>query len=401
MESKNLIVLLTVCTGLFYGCKSRPDTNSGKIPILDIAQVIESNPSIEDPVKVKNISFIPLETNEEVLLKNPKLLSFENNSIWILSNQAVFRFDEKGRFVHKIDHRGQGPQEYRSLDDIAVDYENARIFCLDDDYYNPRLIQYGFDGDYIGSFKLTGNSRIEYIEENLWTASDPANIPSHYIINRYDISTGEKTDSLMKPDYNPEQVGPGIILTDFYLSGGKINVKYNYNDTAFYIENGRLHPHLIYRLGEYVMPIEVSTALYQDSKKYVIDFRHKETASLAFVSYTRNQNSLNVSGTYEEIIKRVEEYEKHSIRFHEVWDKNKGKLIYRKVTNPEKKKENPEGIIFTDGRLTLCIDPEMADDQHVYTLLEAYQYLEYMKKDPGFISDIKEEDNQILCVIKI
>lgn len=64
----------------------------------------------------------------------------------------VLLFDRKGKFIHKIGKKGQGPGEYASLTDIAVDEEENRIYLG-----GHKLICYDFEGNYMKQVSIPGS----------------------------------------------------------------------------------------------------------------------------------------------------------------------------------------------------------------------------------------------------
>ena len=74
---------------------------------------------------VTDIKYIPLETNDSVILAEIKTLVYENGKIMIIDRGSFncWVFDNEGKLYCKIDDRGQGPNEYIGISDMFV-YEN-------------------------------------------------------------------------------------------------------------------------------------------------------------------------------------------------------------------------------------------------------------------------------------
>ena len=86
----------------------------------------------ENIVKLSDIAdtvtFIPLETKEESRLGSIDKLILENGNYIIVDKQlasAVFVFDQRGKFLHKIGRKGKAKNEYIELTDAAVDNDNV------------------------------------------------------------------------------------------------------------------------------------------------------------------------------------------------------------------------------------------------------------------------------------
>lgn len=82
------------------------------------------------------VEVIPLETNERSLLQfqlgEPDQVVIKNNHYYFLdeSQDAIFIFNDKGRFVKKFDKRGSGPGEYISLDGFVVANKTNQLEVL-------------------------------------------------------------------------------------------------------------------------------------------------------------------------------------------------------------------------------------------------------------------------------
>lgn len=82
------------------------------------------------------VEVIPLETNEKSLLQfqlgEPDQVVVKNNHYYFLdeSQDAIFIFNYKGRFVQKFDKRGSGPGEYISLDGFVVTDKTNQLEVL-------------------------------------------------------------------------------------------------------------------------------------------------------------------------------------------------------------------------------------------------------------------------------
>ncbi|MDR2119830.1 MAG: 6-bladed beta-propeller [Tannerella sp.] len=77
----------------------------------------------------KSVELIPLETNQDVLIGQLRKIIFHNGRYYTFDRQqqTVHVFDDKGKFIFKIDGRGQGPDEYPSLDDMPAFRMNRAV----------------------------------------------------------------------------------------------------------------------------------------------------------------------------------------------------------------------------------------------------------------------------------
>ncbi len=112
--------------------------------------------------ELADTEFIPLETNNSVLLRligtckgNEYLLT--NEYIYLEDRQEdIYTFTRKGKFVHKINRKGGGPEEYAFIGSFVADPKNEEIFIQD--YYSSaerkrgRTMVYDLKGNYKRDF---------------------------------------------------------------------------------------------------------------------------------------------------------------------------------------------------------------------------------------------------------
>ena len=113
--------------------------------------------------ELADTEFIPLETNDSVLLRligtcqgNEYLLT--NEYIYLEDRQEdIYTFTRKGKFVHKFNRKGGGPEEYAFIGSFVADPKNEEIFIQD--LYSPaerkkigRTMVYDLKGNYKRDF---------------------------------------------------------------------------------------------------------------------------------------------------------------------------------------------------------------------------------------------------------
>lgn len=78
---------------------------------------------------IADVEYIPLETGKDILLSNVLNGLSVSDSLLITINQqgTVFIFDIDGRLKSQFNHTGKGPNEYRSISKIAVDFDKKDI----------------------------------------------------------------------------------------------------------------------------------------------------------------------------------------------------------------------------------------------------------------------------------
>jgi hypothetical protein len=134
LSVKKLSVLILIC--FISSCNNVDDKNSYnqnyKIISVNVVEVegfgVKSNEFISD------FHLVELSTPENVYFGNPDVLQIKNNSIYIMDlyqTNKLLKFDLEGQFKYEIMNYGQGPGEFISPRDFALDYENDRLAILD------------------------------------------------------------------------------------------------------------------------------------------------------------------------------------------------------------------------------------------------------------------------------
>lgn len=101
---------------------------------------------------IVDVEYIPLETNDEFITRGTlrdvgrELLVVTN----LPSDGDIFLFDRKGKALKKINHLGQGAEEYVGVLGITLDENNNELFV--NDHYTERMLVYDLDGNYKTDF---------------------------------------------------------------------------------------------------------------------------------------------------------------------------------------------------------------------------------------------------------
>jgi hypothetical protein len=102
-----------------------------------------------------SIELIPLETSPDVLIAGiTKIINHQDK--WYMMDKPqsiIFVFDRTGKFLFKIDKKGQGPGEYAFISNFNINPFTGKLELLDP---SGRLNIYDLSGNYIET------KRIEY-----------------------------------------------------------------------------------------------------------------------------------------------------------------------------------------------------------------------------------------------
>ena len=121
-----------------------------------------------------DVEYIPLETNDEFI--NRACVQAVGEKYIIVTNfyddGNIFVYGRNGKAIRKINHKGQGGEEYVSMRSVSLDEENNEIFI--NDHYKKRIKVYDLEGNFKRSLKqkTEGDSQFyweifNYDKENL------------------------------------------------------------------------------------------------------------------------------------------------------------------------------------------------------------------------------------------
>ena len=126
-----LIILLFSCNEV---------SRNGNTQSFEIKTAILS--SDEEPIEnyVDSVWYVPLETTEASVLAPFNDYVLADTSIIILSNNELFRFNDKGKYHCKIEQHGQGPEDLGFINDIVWNDERKELYAWDG--MNAKLLVY-------------------------------------------------------------------------------------------------------------------------------------------------------------------------------------------------------------------------------------------------------------------
>lgn len=127
------------------GCQSSSKERKSSFPEIRVNQTPDEKEITLQEI-AEEISYIPLETNDTMLLRGV-FLSICNEGIAVMHqvDGQVFLFDGKGKARGSISRKGGGPEEYVGMQQAVVDWKRNELFVLD---YKPRIRVYDLNGRY-------------------------------------------------------------------------------------------------------------------------------------------------------------------------------------------------------------------------------------------------------------
>ena len=149
------IIMYIACLFVLTGCSSGKQTDKTEREVE--YKITYNDPTVTVPALdlFREISYLPLETNDSSLLSNtPRQIIRENGYLYITdinTKKEVYIYDLKGKYVRKISRRGEGPEEYIGFFRIAV---NKRGWVTLGDRVQHAIVTYDTEGNFISKIRI-------------------------------------------------------------------------------------------------------------------------------------------------------------------------------------------------------------------------------------------------------
>ena len=209
-----------------------------------------------------NISYIPLETKSECLLRRINEYVFFNDKLIVSDFSRLYQFDSQGKFISKISEKGEGPSDYTYINSIVKNDKSNSFYLFTAGKIN------------IYDQKLQYSKSIPNTERMYFGKSTPEGIFLMYLGCLYRL-VGDTTTiySFMEldtlgnvltkiPNSSPiESSFNGMILGTVPLYKHKESMRFmDYgNDTLFtYTKNEGKVPYAIFNLGSMKRDVDIS-----------------------------------------------------------------------------------------------------------------------------------------------
>jgi hypothetical protein len=119
---------------LLTGCGNNVQKKVEKLEVIPISTIDLSAtyPQMDNGYDCE-LEYIPLETNDKVLIAGRNHLSYVSEEKIIITNTNlgdIFVFDSKGKALSHFNHRGRGPEEYADTRRVKYDSKRSEIFAF-------------------------------------------------------------------------------------------------------------------------------------------------------------------------------------------------------------------------------------------------------------------------------
>lgn len=236
---------------------------------------------------VDSVYFIKLETNDDIVISDKinRILIKEQYIYLVDIGQAVlFVFDKQGKFVAKLDKRGNGPDQYSFLSHIFIDDDEKYVDILDGRGDKGRILSYSnINFEFLNDRPLFIPSAISARRD-----SDFYYFSTQQMDNIVNSETSNADIIVVKPDEIPKEIFKKKISTEgnYYSfnsecftvnDNGEIFISLMFDNTFYKLTNGDAYEVKSVDFGKY--GIDNSMGLSNTKKQ--MEYLQKSTEGLA------------------------------------------------------------------------------------------------------------------------
>lgn len=253
---KKTKTIIGTCIGLLLtACGNNNSMNSGELPVINIEAALQSPQEMSVSDFGDKITYVPLETLDESLVKLGSTSKMIVTDEYILVGELsapLLCFDRAtGKFLRKIGSVGQGPGEYSGSTDMEVDAEAKRV------YFRASHTQYhcyDFEGQFLNTVTLPEDNFMmgghHFANNQAYAYCNLANAATTCRAYAYQLPDGTCTDSLtlaekfakkqkaVMPVSGTEAFGGRLFMWEYedgtWSAGNRVNSTYQSMDGKLY-----------------------------------------------------------------------------------------------------------------------------------------------------------------------
>ena len=197
----------------------------------------------------KNIRFVPLETNDDILIKYISMVYQRGDQFLVSHGDRVSLFDYEGKYLYDIGSKGQGPTNFISVNNVTL--HNDLIYIHET---QNRIKAYDWKGNFVKKMELPAKSNglitMDGKEEML--AYVP-NLLGDEPIRFYLLKGEEVMDSIANPFIFPKAAFSQMFFPEFQPTQGTLKGFLElHSDTLYKVnEKWETSPYMVINIGKY------------------------------------------------------------------------------------------------------------------------------------------------------
>jgi len=151
----------------FSACKNKPQQDDKSPIVFDLNNPTHSDILKLSDINVKDVDYIPLETNDASLFNGIHKIIVSGSDIYINDYQTSFlRFGNDGSFKNRFNRQGRGPEEYGDSYDFTIDTISQELYV--NSISSKKIYRYTNQGKFLDYFSAPkGTSTIMFADGNI------------------------------------------------------------------------------------------------------------------------------------------------------------------------------------------------------------------------------------------
>ena len=231
---------------------------------------------------ISDYAYIPLETSEEALVGQITTIAFDENRIFILDRitTVIHVFTKDGKFLHKLEAKGNGPEEFSEIESFTLNKEKNHIIIG----AIGKILTFDYEGKFINAFKTIsgGSAQIAYAGDGkLLIYSSLYYLDTAQGFNQAGIIDLRTKEYVTKDiPFNPKSRMENITLFYNSISYGNADVKYlsiPYKDNVWEVSGSSINAAYKIDFGENSLPENYEDDYISNSRYSSDDLRNIET----------------------------------------------------------------------------------------------------------------------------
>jgi len=248
MKKASLIIIFLF---LIFSCSQKSGNQPTK-QIIELGSILENSP---DDHVYKDIRYVKLETNPDILLGDNLYFQKREDKLYILDRahqKSLLIFNIDGKFVKKVGVSGNGPGEYPAANDFVL--RNDTIDILSNAGPKSTIYSYSEKGDFIQKKELNYLAfSFEFVHNQYYAMNTSFNKPMHdhrlYLLDR----EGNEIKKLLP---NNTKINMPLGEQSFSLYGNQVLYFEPFNNTIYELQPDTIIPVYELNFGKYNIPEE-------------------------------------------------------------------------------------------------------------------------------------------------